>query len=328
MDAQRTFLTGQAGIAQAAKLLAEGQCVAVPTETVYGLAANAFDERAVRDVFAIKNRPFIDPLIVHVAGPAKLLQLTAMSPAQEEAARQLAAAFWPGPLTLVLPKQADVPDLVTANRDSVAVRCPAHPIMHELLEQSGLFLAAPSANPFGYISPTTAQHVADSLGERCPHILDGGPCERGVESTIVDLREPDLPRLLRPGPIGQEALEKALGREIHLPEPKADASLAPGMLERHYSPSTRLQLHATGELSQPGPDEAAVYLKRPAQAGEPRIYWLSESGALEEAAANLFTLLRQLDARPEIAVIHCELPEPGPGVASAIRDRLTRASKR
>lgn len=329
MDSLPKFLNGEPGIARAAELLRAGACVAAPTETVYGLAADAFYKPAVRSIFAIKNRPFIDPLIVHVAESDQLSELTTLNLSQQAAVARLTEQFWPGPLTLVLPKRPEVLDLVTANRDSVAVRCPAHPVMHSLLVQSGLFLAAPSANPFGYISPTTAQHVRDSLGARCPYILDGGPCERGVESTIVDLRDPLNPQLLRPGPIGREELKDALGRTVNLPPLQSDPSLAPGMLERHYSPSTRLQLCQIGEMPRQSDDvEARIFLKRPAEKLRQHDYWLSETGDLNEVAANLFNLLRMLDAMSELNLIHCELPVAGPGVADAIRDRLQRASKR
>ncbi|WP_269539631.1 L-threonylcarbamoyladenylate synthase [Cerasicoccus fimbriatus] len=323
------FISGsEAGIQQAAQLLQSGHCVAVPTETVYGLAGDAMNEAAVRQIFAIKSRPFIDPLIVHLHDFDQLHDLTQLNESQLTAARRLDEAFWPGPLTLVLPKHERVHDLVTANRDSVAIRRPAHPIMRKLLEASKLYLAAPSANPFGYISPTTAQHVRDSLNERCPHILDGGPCESGLESTIVDLREPERPILLRPGPIGKEMIESVLGVEVSLPAPTSDSSLAPGMLERHYSPTTRLLLHPAGQLPSVSEVEARIYLKRPPFSDGKHDYWLSESGELPEVAKNLFSLLRTLDALEGIQAIHCEQPPPGPGIANAIRDRLGRASKR
>ncbi|WP_309385439.1 L-threonylcarbamoyladenylate synthase [Cerasicoccus frondis] len=326
-----TFLSGDsAGIRQAAELLQAGQCVATPTETVYGLAGDAFNEAAVRSIFAIKNRPYIDPLIVHFHELSQLEQLTQLSAAQQTVVQQLSDAFWPGPLTMILPKQPEVSGLVTANRESVAVRQPAHPVMRELLKVSGLYLAAPSANPFGYISPTTAQHVRDSLKERCPHILDGGACISGVESTIIDIRKPDAPCLLRPGPIGAEELASVLDRPITKPTPQSDASLAPGMLERHYSPRTGLSLYNQGELPELAPGEARIFLKRPSPgiSSQSRDYWFSETGALDEIAHCLFGLLRALDTDSEIERIHCEIPQPGPGVADAIRDRLTRASKR
>lgn len=327
MDELPPFLTGQQGIAKAAELLKAGHCVAVPTETVYGLAADAFNETAVRDIFAIKNRPFIDPLIVHIYVYSQLAELTELSEQHLASIKRVTGAFWPGPLTLVLPKSQRVPDLVTANRDSVAIRCPAHAVMRELLRHSGLCLAAPSANPFGYISPTTAQHVRDSLGQRCPHILDGGPCEKGVESTILDLRDPARPILLRPGPLGREALEQALQLEIGDPAADDSPTLAPGMMERHYSPSKPLVLYPVSQLPPCLVSEVCIHLKRPTNP-QPGEFWLSENGNLEEAAANLFQLLRKLDQNPAVRHIHCETPPSGPGVADAIRDRLQRASQR
>ncbi|GHB97674.1 L-threonylcarbamoyladenylate synthase [Cerasicoccus arenae] len=331
MDAlpSKPFLTGdEAGIAEAAAHLQAGKCVAAPTETVYGLAADAFNEAAVRDIFAIKSRPFIDPLIIHIHGLEQLAKLTSTTTEQDATIQLLAEAFWPGPLTLVLPKRTEVLDLVTANQSSVAVRCPAHPVMRKLLQVSNLFLAAPSANPFGYISPTTAQHVRDSLGDRCPYILDGGPCEQGLESTIVDLRNPATPVLLRPGPISRSELEQVLGRSAPSPIAKPDPTLAPGQLERHYSPRTRLTLHAVGKLPPPLKQEAQIFLQRPSGEIEDSQYWLSEDGNLKEAAHNLFALLHTLDDQPEIVDIHCEMPDTATGVADAIRDRLIRASKR
>ncbi|WP_309397375.1 L-threonylcarbamoyladenylate synthase [Cerasicoccus maritimus] len=330
MDASHPdFLTGDAvGIQKAAKLLHAGQCVAAPTETVYGLAGNAFNEHAVRSIFAIKSRPYIDPLIVHIHAIEQLTELTRLDDEQLSAVKLLAAEFWPGPLTMVLPKTKAVSGLVTANRDSVAIRQPAHPVMRELLRTSGLFLAAPSANPFGYISPTTAQHVRESLGIRCPHILDGGPCENGVESTIIDLRDPRAPVLLRPGPIGLEQLKDVLHLSVKRPAPASDASLAPGMLERHYSPRTKLSLHTAGSLPATHTGEAKLLLQRPPNADSQHTFWLSESGNLNEVAQNLFSLLRALDADEAIQHIHCEMPPAGPGIADAIRDRLNRASKR
>jgi L-threonylcarbamoyladenylate synthase len=226
-------------IARAAAHLRAGEVVAVPTETVYGLAANALEDAAVRKIFAVKGRPLLDPLIVHGADAAFLEQVAVFTPA----GRRLAAAFWPGPLTLVLPKRAVVPDVVTAGRATVAVRAPAHPVMRAVLAACGLPLAAPSANPFGYLSPTRADHVRDSLGAGAPWIVDGGPCALGLESTIVDVSDPAAtPRVLRPGPITAEALSMVLGvtvlsgaskKEGAPPPPATAGMIAPGLLERH-----------------------------------------------------------------------------------------------
>lgn len=322
------YLTPDAtGIARAAELLRAGEIVAVPTETVYGLAANALDERAVRRVFDAKGRPFIDPLIVHVADLAALEGLAEPSPHLAK----LAAAFWPGPLTVVLRKRGCVPDLVTAGEPTVAVRLPAHPVMREVLRVSGLALAAPSANPFGYVSPTSAAHVRDSLGERCPHILDGGPCAHGVESTILHLADPAGVRLLRPGPVTAEAVAALLGVPVAAAPSHMDnkaAQVAPGMLDRHYSPRTPLTLHAPGALPRVfGPGRIAViHRARPAS---PTVdgaehFWFSESGEPAEVARTLFALVRHLDAQGFDA-LHAEA-SPAGGIGDAINDRLRRAA--
>lgn len=323
-------MTGITGIKEAARLLQSGSCVAVPTETVYGLAANALNESAVRDIFTIKGRPLIDPLIVHLLDLSAAKALTELDQEQQKALELVANQCWPGALTLVLPKAPQVPDLVTANRDSVAIRCPAHPLMRQVLEESGLFLAAPSANPFGYVSPTTADHVARNLGDRCPYILDGGQCEAGVESTILDLRDPKEPIILRPGPVGREELQRVLDRPVldMKSGPQSDVSVAPGQLERHYSPRKHLSLHPVGELPKPNGTTAQIFLARPKDHLMPgQTYWLSEQGNLSEVAHNLFALLHKIDAQGEVEAIQCEIPEAG-GIADAIRDRLSRASKR
>lgn len=312
------------GLARAESLLRAGECVALPTETVYGLAADALNPEAAAKVFAIKGRPLIDPLIVHVP------DLDALARVAEPDPRLAALApLWPGPLTVVLRRRRSVPDVITAGQDTVAVRIPAHPVFREVLRLSGLALAAPSANPFGYVSPTRASHVRDSLGARCPWIVDGGPCEHGVESTIVDLSVPGVVRLLRPGPVPLERLKVLLG-EVAVVGRAADpsaAQAAPGMLERHYSPGTRLRLFAAG--GDPGPvglGEAVMFLGRRAGFTGPAVFHLSEDGSVEEAARNLFDLLRRLDARG-LALIHAELAHPA-GVGAAFNDRLTRAAAR
>ncbi len=312
------------GLARAASLLRAGECVALPTETVYGLAADALDAKAAAKVFAIKGRPLIDPLIVHVPDLEALRRVAEPDPRLD-----LLAPLWPGPLTVVLRRRQEVPDVVTAGLGTVAVRIPAHPVFREVLRLSGLALAAPSANPFGYVSPTRAAHVRDSLGARCPWIVDGGPCEHGVESTIVDLSAPGRVRLLRPGPVPLERLRALLG-EVRLPDRATDqsaAQAAPGMLDRHYSPATRIRLFPAGGSPGPvGPREAVMFVRRrPGQSG-PDVFHLSESGSVEEAARNLFDLLRRLDARGH-PLIHAELADPA-GIGAAFNDRLTRAAAR
>ena len=313
-------------LASLARLLRAGEVVGVPTETVYGLAADAFAARACRKIFRAKGRPLSDPLIVHLAS-ARDLDTVAQPNA---AARRLAAAFWPGPLTLVLPKQPAVPGEVTAGLPSVAVRVPAHALFRRLIRLAGRPLAAPSANPFGYVSPTTAEHVRQGLGRRIGHILDGGASRVGLESTIVDLRDPNHPRLLRPGGVGRRELEKVLRQKLAGPAPRAarrSAQVAPGQLSRHYSPRTptvvRAQLRPA-DAACSSPREAWLFLRRPAKLRGPHIFWLDERGDLEAAARRLFAVLRRIDAGG-FRKIHAEFA-PGGGLAEAINDRLRRAA--
>ena len=307
-------------LARAARLLREGGVVAVPTETVYGLAANAFDAEAALQVFVIKERPSFDPLIVHVGERSEVARVARDLPPGAEA---LMDAFWPGPLTLVLPRSAEVPDVVTSGLDTVGVRMPAHPLLRELLGQLDFPLAAPSANPFGYVSPTTAQHVADQLGDRVPYILDGGPCVVGVESTILG-HESGRWRLYRPGGIGMEDVTRVLGKE---PEVQAQSPLqlpAPGMLASHYAPRKPVVLGDLDELhaAHAGERTATIAFQRERSPGPCRV--LSPSGDLAEAARNLFAALRELDAS-DVAVILAE-PVPEEGLGRAINDRLRRAA--
>jgi L-threonylcarbamoyladenylate synthase len=314
-------------LARLAQALTRGELVAVPTETVYGLAADALSPRACRQIFRAKGRPGSDPLIVHIhAWPQ--LELLAEPNA---AARQLAAAFWPGPLTLVLRKKPIVPAVVTAGLPSVAVRMPRHPLLRRLLKLCGRPLAAPSANPFGYVSPTTAEHVRLGLGAKIRYILDGGAAPIGLESTIVDLRDPRTPRLLRPGAITREQLERVLGvrvavarRSIRTPH---GAQLAPGLLKRHYSPHTRVTLHgsaASVDWRNARPDEAWLLIMKPGRATPPNVFWLDARGNLRGVARRLFSQLRKLDT-VGYRQIHVELA-PGGGLAEAINDRLRRAA--
>jgi len=311
-----------------AGLLRDGGMVAMPTETVYGLAANALDPGACRAIFAVKGRPLFDPLIVHVADAA-MAETLAFLP---ERFAPLAAAFWPGPLTLIVPKRPVVPDLVTAGKDTVALRLPRHPVARALLEQANVPLAAPSANPFGYVSPTRPEHVAESFGARVPFILDGGPCAIGIESTILDLSDPARPAILRPGAVTASAIAAVLGtavQERRVVVPQGAAAPAPGTLERHYSPRSPLALFPEGASPPAQEGETVLLLKRPEQdSANPHIFWLSETGDPAEMAATLFTLLRQLD-RAGYRRILCELPgSAAAGLAAAIRDRLLRAAGR
>lgn len=309
-----------------AQRLRAGELVAVPTETVYGLAANALDERACAEIFRAKGRPRTDPLIVHVHDLAELDGLCVPN----AAALKLARKFWPGPLTMILPKRNAVPDVVTAGRPSVAVRMPDHPVLRRLLKLAGVPLAAPSANPFGYVSPTTAGHVREGLGSKIRHILDGGPAGVGVESTIVDLRSPDRPRVLRPGAITKADLERVLSRPVAMlrransTRVTAGPQLAPGLLKRHYSPRTPVVIHSEPLTRFPHTDEAYLCVRRPGGAVPENVFWLDPRGNLRGAAQRLFATLHKLDAM-EFRRINAELAR-GEGLADAINDRLRRAA--
>jgi L-threonylcarbamoyladenylate synthase len=323
----RIFRGTPRNLARLAQALARGELVAVPTETVYGLAADALSPRACRRIFRAKGRPSSDPLIVHIH-EWRQLELLAEPNA---AARRLAAAFWPGPLTLVLRKKPVVPAIVTAGLPSVAVRMPRHPLLRRLLKLCGRPLAAPSANPFGYVSPTTAEHVRLGLGGKIRYILDGGAAPIGLESTIVDVRNPRIPRLLRPGAITREQLEHVLGGRVAVARRSATtprgAQLAPGLLKRHYSPHTPVVLHETAapaDWLSARPDEAWLLIMKPRRATPPNVFWLDARGNLRGVARRLFSQLRQLDAAG-YRRIHVELA-PGGGLAEAINDRLRRAA--
>jgi L-threonylcarbamoyladenylate synthase len=315
-----------AALARAARLLRTGGIVAFPTETVYGLGAAVFDEAALARVFEAKNRPRFDPLIVHVSEYESLSQLAADIP---ESARILMERFWPGPLTLVLPKRERVPDLATAGRPTVAVRMPRHPMALALIRAARTPIAAPSANRFGSVSPTTAQHVRDSLGARADAILDGGPCAVGVESTIVSLIGSDA-TLLRPGGIATEDIEACIGplQSGATGAAPGAAMAAPGMLPRHYATRTPLRLVSADQAFLPSADGLRTGLlafrKPPRIAAYAAVEILSEHGDSNEAAARLFGAMRRLDA----AGLDRILAEPAPdiGLGRAINDRLRRAA--
>jgi L-threonylcarbamoyladenylate synthase len=318
----RVYAPTPANLRRLAGALRRGELVAIPTETVYGLAAHALDTRACRAIFRAKRRPANDPLIVHVLDLATAEKLAVFNPA----ARQLARKFWPGPLTLVLPKKSCVPGIVTSGGPTVAIRAPAHRLARRLLRLAEIPLAAPSANLFGYISPTTAAHVRDGLGQRIPHILDGGTCAVGVESTVLDMTDPAKPRVLRPGAVTTSQLAKFLGVKVHGAHARGARAtpLAPGMLERHYSPRTRLLLgRPDGDIAA---NEALVLLCQPRGKPGSNVFWLSRRGALAEVARNLYGVMRQADAGG-FRRIHVE-PVPGEagGLAAAINDRLKRAA--
>lgn len=316
-------------VAHAAHLLRSGKLVGFPTETVYGLGANAFDERAVAGIFEAKGRPAFDPLIVHLA---TVVQLPLVARTIPEVASQLIERFWPGPLTLVFSKTAAVPDLVTAGLESVAVRIPSHPLALELLKLADVPVAAPSANRFGCVSPTTAEHVAEQLGDRIDYILDGGPCSVGLESTIVSLLDAQ-PTLLRLGGLEIEELEQTIGQvEIKIagsdPGNKASESspqLAPGMLLRHYAPRTPLVVKDSLSASDLANGDALL-LSQPVSFSVQNHLCevLSMTGDLQECAAGFFSALRRLDALGPKRILAAWFPNEGLG--RALNDRLRRAA--
>ncbi|MBC6492291.1 L-threonylcarbamoyladenylate synthase [Flavihumibacter stibioxidans] len=316
-------------IGLAAEKLRAGELVAIPTETVYGLAANALNEMAVVKIYQVKNRPQFNPLILHVANMEQLRKLGLELP---EAARELAARFSPGPLTYVIPTSPKIPDIVTAGTQAVAVRIPNHPMTLELLQQLEFPLAAPSANPSGYVSPTSALHVAGQLGDQVGYILDGGDCKVGLESTIISFLE-EKPRLLRYGGIPLESIEAVIG-PVELPqEGYSDNPVAPGMLARHYATRHPLQLGKASELVETALKTIAAsrIVTITLETEIPGIpathqFVLSPEGNLEEAARRLFGALRLADEMEIDLIIADMFPEKGLG--RAINDRLRRASIR
>lgn len=306
-----------------ATVLRDGGLVAIPTETVYGLAADALNMQACRAIFRAKGRPAHDPLIIHVLDLARAEELAEFN----DPGRQLVRAFWPGPLTLVLPKKVCVPDIVTSGGPTVALRSPAHPLARRLLKLSGVPLAAPSANPFTYISPTTAEHVRQGLGTRIPHILDGGACPIGVESTVLDLSRPGRPRVLRPGAISAEQISLVLKTKVstvrRAGKPGARL-LAPGLLDKHYSPRTPLRVVAQPVATETG--TAIILLRKPGGPTRTGVYWLSRRGELSEIARNLYRVLREADAAGHREILIEKLPPTAGGLAAAINDRVKRAA--
>jgi len=313
--ATRTVKANQEAIEAAARCLAAGGLVAFPTETVYGLGADACNGEAVARLYAGKGRPSFNPLIAHVADTAEARRIGVLTAAAEK----LAAAFWPGPLTLVLAKRPDctVADLALAGLDSVAVRVPAHPVARALLRAFGGPVVAPSANRSGHVSPTSAAHVLADLRGRIDLIVDAGPCAVGVESTIVSCLE--QPALLRPGGIPREAIEGVLDGTLAVAPFADDAPLAPGMLTSHYAPKAALRLDA--DAAQSG---EALLAFGPAPAFSGTTLNLSPRGDLIEAAANLFSHLRTLDASGAKRIAVMKIPHDGLG--EAVNDRLKRAA--
>lgn len=310
-------------IRSAGAIIRQGGLVAFPTETVYGLGCNALHPGAVARVFEAKQRPSFDPLIVHIADRA---MLEAVVKSVSPAASRLMDAFWPGPLTLVLPKRTHVPDLVTAGLPTVAVRMPAHPAAQALIREAGVPIAAPSANPFGYVSPTCAQHVVDGLGDRVDLVLDGGPCFLGVESTIVAMTG-TWPELLRPGSVTLFEIRNVIGPATYTPATQNVA--VPGQLPRHYATRTPMTVLAAPEVRPVlhAHERAGLLAMSTPGHGDERfcaIEVLSASGDLREAARNLFAALRRLDALglDRLYAVPCE----GQGLGLAIMDRLRRCA--
>lgn len=303
-------------IARAGRLLRDGLLVGLPTETVYGLAGDATSDRAVAAIFAAKDRPQFNPLIVHVAEIAEARRLVDF----DSRAEALAVRFWPGPLTLVLPRRRDsgVSLLCSAGLDTLAVRLPAHRVAQAVIRAAERPLAAPSANPSGQISPTTAQHVAAGLGSKVALVIDGGPCGVGVESTVLDLTGP-APVLLRPGGAPQEEIEAAVGK-LALPRAGAGPARSPGMLASHYAPRLPLRI-AAREVK---PDEALLAFGSDVPGGAHATLNLSPSGDVMEAAQHLFDYLRRLDASGARGI--AAMPVPEYGLGRAINDRLRRAA--
>ena len=311
----------------AKKLLTEGKLVAIPTETVYGLAANGLDETAVAGIFSAKNRPTFNPLILHVASIEQAQSLCTDWP---EMADKLARAFWPGPLTLILPKADHVPDLTTSGQPTVGIRMPNNRLTLELLSTLPFPLAAPSANPFGYVSPTNAQHVADQLGERIDYILDDGDCSVGIESTIITI-DNGTPKVLRLGGLSLERIADVLGFPVLEHLNQNSNPQAPGQLDQHYSPRCKLIALNTMPAEDIEPSVSIIYFsKQEAQrssdynSSDGSHYYLSDSGDTNQAASNLFSTLRRLDQDNQ-KVAYFEWA-PNEGLGRAINDRLQRAA--
>lgn len=313
-------------IETAASLLLAGEVVAIPTETVYGLAAVIHSEGAIRKVFSVKNRPFTDPLIVHVKDIEAIRPLVTDFP---PLARKLMEAFSPGPLTVLFPKSEEVPDLVTNSSPLVAIRIPRHPVCLALLKRVGVPIAAPSANPFGGISPTKANHVQTGIGDKIPYILDGGQSEVGLESTIVQILAGDKLKVLRKGGISEEELQlfaELVGEEKVTKE--FSEPVVPGSMLSHYAPTKPLHFFSEQRIKNSPPDSTGILCFREFVPGFPQQHQrrLSPKGDLVEAARNLFDALHELDELPVGQILSERFPEQGLG--KAIQDRLYRASQK
>jgi len=328
-------------IEKAAAALVKGKLVAFPTETVYGLGADAFNLSALAKVFAAKNRPRFDPLIIHIAEAEALDRIvdtasfegSAFGSLARERLSILSEKLWPGPLTLILPKREELPDLATAGLATAAVRFPSHPVAQKLIRLSAGAVAAPSANPFGCLSPTRASHVCEQLGDKVDYIIDGGRTQVGIESTVMDISG-EKPRILRPGGTSREAIEAFIG-PVEMPSTlimeTPETPMSPGQLKSHYAPKTPLVLHRAGELAllPYAPGEGRLYFSRsePCTADNAsceNIKVLSQTGDLCEAAANLFDMLHELDSLG-LKLIRAE-EAPYYGLGTAINDRLRRGT--
>ncbi len=306
----------------AKQLLEKGELVAIPTETVYGLAGNALNEKAVLEIFKVKNRPQFDPLIVHVANISRAKELVEAFPAKAE---KLAARFWPGPLTVLLKKKSFIPDLVTSGLDTVAIRCPDHDLTRALLQTLSFPLAAPSANPFGYISPTRPEHVNEQLGEKIKYILDGGDCAVGIESTIIGF-ENEMPIVYRLGGLSLEKIESVIGK-VSMQLNSSSNPKAPGQLQSHYAPTRKMKLGNINDLLRLyGTERVGVitFQKHIENIDSGHQIILSPTGNLEEAAQKLFASLRIMDKNDIDIILAEEVPDVGLG--KAINDRLRRAA--
>lgn len=311
-------------IEKAAEVLSRDELVAIPTETVYGLAGNIYSNTAIKKIFELKKRPFFNPLIVHIHSMEQVLELVTEVP---EKAKQLAQKFWPGPLTLILKKQPTVPDIITAGNDTVAIRMPAHELTLKLLKKLSFPLAAPSANPFTCISPTSVQHVKDYFNNQLEMILNGGDCKNGIESTIVGF-EKDEAIIYRLGAISLEDITAVIG-EVTIKTREENAPQAPGMLEKHYAPRTKTVLitDINDFIKEHSQKKIGLLLHNSSIESYDvmHVYYLSKTGNLNEAAANLYRLLHELDQLELDMIVVQRLPDTGLG--KSINDRLQRASK-
>lgn len=311
-------------IESAVRILENNDVVAIPTETVYGLAGNIFSEKAIRKIFEVKKRPLFNPLIVHIDTTDKLDEIVSEIPVK---AQKLAKAFWPGSLTLILKKKSNIPDLITAGKDTVAVRIPNHPLTLELLSKLPFPLAAPSANPFGSISPTSAEHVNEYFNDSIKQVLDGGSCHNGIESTIVGFEDGE-PVIYRFGSISAEEIIEVIG-EVKVHTKEEHAPQAPGMLERHYAPNTKTYLvsdvqefiiaHKSKRIG------VITFSKVVKHSSIKQLELLSSTGDLKEAAQNLYQTLHKLDKLDLDIIVAEQMPNKGLGIS--INDRLTRATK-